>query len=68
MKQNSIEITKHNERPFNFWEREKIKIKEKREFKNAINDVNEYARDFRANPIPKACSVLIYHQKIESEE
>lgn len=33
----------------------------------ALNDECNRA-SFKANPIPKACSVLIYKQKIEKEE
>lgn len=68
MKQHSLEITKQREQPFTFWEREKVKIKERREATDEANSYNPHARSFTANPIPKACSVLIYHQKIESEE
>lgn len=67
VKQNSIVITREREQPFTFWERDKHKMAERR---NSVDHVNaECTRPgFRANPIPKSCSVLIYQQKIEKEE
>lgn len=47
------EITKQREAPFSFYEREKSKIKPSESVKNLKNNV------IRANPIPKACSVLL---------
>jgi hypothetical protein len=57
VKKNSIAITKMKERPFSFYERDKNKQNP---------DPEDYLpRDlkkgsFRANPIPRACSVLIF--------
>ena len=57
MKQQCIEITKANEKPFNFWARDMAKMAEKKDPDAGIN--NECKRaDFKANPIPKSCSVL----------
>lgn len=59
VKKNSIALTKQNERPFTFYEREKLKQK---------LDPEDYLPGdlkkpgFKANPIPRACSVLIFDQ------
>lgn len=60
-------ITKENERPFSFWEKEKIKSLERSNTEPFLN-IECQRQQFRANPIPKACSVLIYDKKIEEEE
>jgi hypothetical protein len=57
VKKNSMVLTKQNERPFSFYERDKNKQK---------LDSEEYLPhdlrkpNFKANPIPRACSVLIF--------
>jgi len=64
----SMAITKSREAPFTFWEREKLNIQKK---KQAIEDYEIgqlKAHTFRANPIPRACSVLIYAKKIKQDE
>jgi hypothetical protein len=64
----SIQITKNREKPFKFWERELQRIEEK---KKAIKKAEEESlpkHQFKANPIPRACSVLIFDKKIKEEE
>ena len=57
VKKNSITITKQKEKPFSFYERDKNRQK---------LDPEEYLpgdlkkQGFKANPIPRACSVLIF--------
>jgi len=54
---NSVALTKQNEKPFSFYLRDKNKKKP---------DPEEYLpgdlkrKQFKANPIPRACSVLIF--------
>ena len=58
VKKNSMALTKEREKPFSFYERDKNK---------KLPDPEEYVPHdlkkphFKANPIPKACSVLIFH-------
>lgn len=65
VKKNSIVITKQREAPFSFYEREKNKQK---------LDPEEYLPydvkkpHFKANPIPRACSVLIFDQMMKRQE
>lgn len=55
--------------PFSFWDREKEKIALRRSG-TEVDGLNiECQRaTFKANPIPKACSVLIYDKKMADEE
>lgn len=64
VKEDCIEITKQREAPFSFWNRDKEKMLRKVDSEAALNEECRRA-SFKANPIPKACSVLIYHQKVE---
>jgi hypothetical protein len=66
----SIEITKQREAPFSFWLRDKAKMMKKSGSESDLDDLNPECRraSFQANPIPKACSVLIYKKKMEKEE
>mmetsp|Transcript_8761 Transcript_8761/g.6502 ORF Transcript_8761/g.6502 Transcript_8761/m.6502 type:complete len:108 (+) Transcript_8761:96-419(+) len=65
VKQNSIAITKKNEKPFSFYYRD---LQHKRP------DPEEYLCDdlkrqgFKANPIPRACSVLIFDQMMKKQQ
>lgn len=65
VKKNSLVITKQNEKPFSFYERDKLK-------QNA--DPEDYLPydlrkpSFKANPIPRACSVLIFDQMMKQQE
>ena len=64
----SLKITQSRERPFAFWEREKHNIAAK---KARIEDYeNNPPRHphFRANPIPRSCSVLIMKEKEERDK
>jgi len=67
VKQDCIEITKQREAPFSFWNRDKAKMMQKSESEVGLN-VECRRPNFKANPIPKACSVLIYNQKVTEEE
>ena len=64
-KKNSVVITKQREAPFSFYERDKNKQK---------LDPEEYLAydlrkpSFKANPIPRACSVLIFDQMMKQQE
>ena len=70
VKQDSIAITKSREAPFDFWLRDKEKMEKKRRGYSVDEGLNEDCRrsPFKANPIPIACSVLIYDKKIKKEE
>ena len=63
-----MQITKQREAPFAFWERDKINMAKKRAA------IEEYERGelnrptFKANPIPRACSVLIFDKKMKQDE
>jgi hypothetical protein len=65
VKKNSVVLTKQNEKPFSFYERDKNKQK---------IDPEEYLPHdlrkphFKANPIPRACSVLIFDQMMKQQE
>lgn len=65
VKHNSLALTKQNERPFNFYLRDKNKKK---------LDPEEYLPydltrpSFKANPIPRACSVIIFDQMMKQQE
>jgi hypothetical protein len=65
VKKNSLSITKAKERPFSFYERDKLKQQP---------DPEEYLPydlkkpHFKANPIPRACSVLIFDQMMKKQE
>lgn len=57
VKKNSMHLTKEKERPFSFYERDKLKQQaDPEEF--LPNDLKKPS--FKANPIPRACSVLIF--------
>lgn len=56
-KQNCITITKQREAPFSFYERDKHKQKIDPE-QHLPYDLKKPG--FKANPIPRACSVLIF--------
>ncbi len=65
VKKNSIALTKVNEKPFSFYERDKNK--------KAIDPEEGLPYDlrkgsFKANPIPRACSVLIFDQMMKKQE
>jgi len=64
-----LQITKVREQPFSFWDREKEKQMLRRSGTEADGLNIECTRpNFKANPIPKACSVLIYEKKLAEEE
>jgi hypothetical protein len=65
VKKNSIAITKAREAPFSFYERDKNK--QKIDPENYVN-VELKKQGFKANPLPRACSVLIYHSMKEKDE
>lgn len=65
VKKNSIAITKANERPFGFYERDKLK-KQLDPEDYLPHDLKK--GQFKANPIPRACSVLIFDQMIKKQE
>jgi hypothetical protein len=65
VKKNSIAITKMKEKPFSFYERDKNRQK--------LDPEDYLPRDltkgsYRANPIPRACSVLIFDQMMRKQE
>ena len=64
-KKNSLAITKEREKPFSFYERDLAKQKIDPD-EGLPYDLKKPS--FKANPIPRACSVLIFHQKIKKEE
>ena len=65
VKKTSMVITRQKEKPFSFYERDKQRQK---------LDPEEYLpRDlkkpsFKANPIPRACSVLIFDQMMKQQD
>ena len=64
VKQQSIEITKQREAPFDFWEREKVRMAKKRD-PNAglVADCKRPA--FKANRMPDFSSIRIYGADLE---
>lgn len=61
VKEQSAKITAAREAPFSFWEREKQRQKMLRSASEDQGLNVECTRaPFKANPIPKACSVLIF--------
>jgi hypothetical protein len=59
--------TKEREAPFSFWERDKAKQNRKVNPDDLIP--HEMRRpSFKANPIPRACSVLIFSKKMKEDE
>lgn len=64
----SIQITKSREKPFKFWDREVERMKKKKADIEARENASPPKGTFKANPIPRACSVLIYAKKIKEEE
>jgi len=68
VRSHSMTITAQKEKPFTFWEREKAR-KEKRKQEIEEHQKREsFIPEFKANPIPRACSVLIFDKKIKQEE
>lgn len=60
-------MTKKNEKPFSFWERDVAKQRMEQD----PNDMIPYEMrkpGFKANPIPRACSVLIFAKKMREDE
>ena len=62
VKKNSIQILKQREAPFSFYERDKNSIKPNQE-EYLPYDLKK--PNFKANPIPRACSVLIFDQMMK---
>lgn len=62
---NSVAITKAREAPFSFYERDKNRKKLDPEEYLAY-DLRKPA--FKANPIPRACSVLIFDQMTKQQD
>jgi len=67
VKRESLAITKQREAPFNFWERDKEKMAQRSQHREEVPDDCKRPQ-FKANPIPIACSVLIYDQQMKKEE
>jgi hypothetical protein len=65
VKKNSLAIMKSREAPFSFYEREKGKTKPDPEDYLPYNVKKPH---FKANPIPRACSVLIFDQMMKRQE
>lgn len=63
----SLTITKSREKPFSFWERDLAKQQQKVDPTTLIPEEMKKP-GFKANPIPRACSVLIFSKKMEHEE
>ena len=66
---NSVAITKSRERPFSFYERDLQNQKSKQDLAAEVGGTNQNCQfqGTRANPIPKSCSVLIFHQMQEED-
>ena len=65
----SVNITKSREKPFTFWEKEKERLERRRNPDPMESVPTEMRRaQFKANPIPRACSVLIFAQKMREDE
>lgn len=60
-------MTQETENPFSFWERDKLKQLQKAKSQPAL-DKECLRQSFKANPIPKVCSVLIYSQSMQKQE
>jgi len=64
-----MQITRQREAPFKFWEKEKQKIARKTAAAKEEEGPDARSRaTFRANPIPRACSVLIFAKKMKQDE
>ena len=63
-----MHITRQREAPFKFWEAEKQRIAKKVADIAAAESAGLDRPAFRANPIPRACSVLIFAKKTEQDE
>lgn len=64
----SLAITAGREAPFSFWDREKETLAKKKADLEAQAKGRDVIPVFRANPIPRACSVLIFAKKMRQEE
>lgn len=64
----SLAITAQREAPFRFWAREVESQARKRAELEAQARAAAPAITFKANPIPRACSVLIFAKKMKQEE
>ena len=64
----SVQITRQREAPFKFWEAEKQRIAKKAAAIAAAENADPDRPAFRANPIPRACSVLIFAKKMKQDE
>jgi hypothetical protein len=60
----SVQITKEREKPFSFYERDKAKKKPDPE---EYLSVDLKGKGFKANPIPRACSVMIFDQMMRKQ-
>lgn len=69
VKRESLKITQEREAPFSFWNRDKEKMMRRSESYSAP-PLNAECRQpaFKANPIPKSCTVLVYKQTVEKQE
>ena len=66
----SIAITAQREKPFSFWARDRAKQQMKQDEDDLMPEEMRKIREkpFKANPIPRSCSVQIYGKKVHEEE
>lgn len=64
----SMQITRQREAPFKFWEKEKQRLARKTAELEEREREDPRGATFRANPIPRACSVLIFAKKMKQDE
>lgn len=60
-----MQITKSREAPFKFWEKEKQRLAAKNAQQADQDHFESKKPAFKANPIPRACSVLIFAKKMK---
>ena len=63
-----MQITRQREAPFKFWEAEKQRIAKKAADIAAAEAAGNDRPALKANPIPRACSVLIFAKKMKQDE
>lgn len=67
VKQQSLEITKQREKPFSFYERDKIKQAKKRDPSAGLNQ--DCTRpQFKANPMPDSTAICTYAEEMAIKE
>ena len=67
VKKNSVAMTKAREAPFSFYERDKTNWERKKSQQERVPD-EMLKPQFKAKPIPWACSMLLYDQMTKKDK